>query len=112
MVSNVFQVGPDEVHTQVLLDLFISLAAKPAFYALRTQQRLGYSVSLAAHKLHKVGRGTGDYFQRLAVAGAQRLWALLPEQQQLCRERYACLLAQAVHASLYGIWMLAGRLPD
>lgn len=37
-----------------LLDLFCQLAAKPCFHALRTQQRLGYSVSLAASRTQRV----------------------------------------------------------
>jgi secreted Zn-dependent insulinase-like peptidase len=42
--------GPPE--SPALLELCVQLAAKPAFAALRTRQQLGYSVHLAAHRLH------------------------------------------------------------
>jgi hypothetical protein len=45
------QLGADTVRLQVLLDLLVALAAKPAFHALRTQQRLGYLVRLKGHVL-------------------------------------------------------------
>eukprot|EP00877_Chromochloris_zofingiensis_P011706 jgi/Chrzof1/678/Cz01g24240.t1 len=48
------QLGEDDVTKQVLLDLFVQIAAKPCFHELRTQQRLGYSVSLYAHELHRI----------------------------------------------------------
>ncbi|KAI8465691.1 MAG: hypothetical protein J3K34DRAFT_395999 [Monoraphidium minutum] len=48
------QVGPDDVTQQVLLDLVVQATSRRCFHELRTVQRLGYSVSLAASKLQRV----------------------------------------------------------
>ncbi len=42
---------PCDPRPAVLLALLAAVASKPAFHALRTQQRLGYSVSLAKQRL-------------------------------------------------------------
>lgn len=47
------QLGPDDVATAVLAELFAQMAAKPAFHELRTRQRLGYSVHLSASSLQR-----------------------------------------------------------
>ena len=63
--------GEDTPLSSVLLDLLVQLSAKPAFQALRTQQRLGYAVTLEHFKLHQTlglkvgwrrawGRGGGE----------------------------------------------------
>jgi hypothetical protein len=54
------------VRLRVLLDLLVALAAKPAFHALRTQQRLGYLVRLKGHAL------PGRLLQQ--PAGAKHKW--------------------------------------
>jgi secreted Zn-dependent insulinase-like peptidase len=46
-------VGADDVASSVLLELFVQMAAKPAFHELRTCQRLGYSVHLASTALQR-----------------------------------------------------------
>ncbi len=46
--------SPHTLRVSVLLSLLVSVASKPTFNALRTQQRLGYVVSLSAHRVHGV----------------------------------------------------------
>lgn len=69
------QVGPDDPTSQrlpVLLSLFVAIAAKPCFHALRTEQRLGYTASCSTHTLH----GTIGFAVRLQSA-AEKGTALL-----------------------------------
>eukprot|EP00879_Flechtneria_rotunda_P021245 GHRR01022381.1.p1 GENE.GHRR01022381.1~~GHRR01022381.1.p1 ORF type:complete len:452 (+),score=210.01 GHRR01022381.1:934-2289(+) len=47
------QLGPDTVNVSVLLDLFVQMSSKAAFYELRTRQRLGYAVTLSSTSLHR-----------------------------------------------------------
>lgn len=46
--------GPRGTRLCVLLNLLTQIASKPCFHALRTQKRLGYVVSLGAHKLRGI----------------------------------------------------------
>ncbi|GBF97149.1 insulin-degrading-like metalloprotease [Raphidocelis subcapitata] len=48
------QVGPDDPSQQALLDAFVQASSRRCFHALRTQQRLGYSVSLHANTVCRV----------------------------------------------------------
>jgi len=48
------QIGPDDPRQQVLLDAFVQAASRPCFHELRTQQRLGYSVSLHSATIQRV----------------------------------------------------------
>lgn len=41
------QVGPDDMHTKLLLDLFVQVAKRDAFHQLRTVEQLGYIVSVS-----------------------------------------------------------------
>lgn len=68
------QLGPDDVATAVLAELFAQMAAKPAFHELRTRQRLGYSVHLSASSLQ---RQLGLVL-RVQVRPPARLSACLP----------------------------------
>ncbi len=41
--------GPDDFHTNLLLELFIHIAKRDAFHQLRTVEQLGYIVSVSSH---------------------------------------------------------------
>mmetsp|Transcript_10931 Transcript_10931/g.29980 ORF Transcript_10931/g.29980 Transcript_10931/m.29980 type:complete len:1056 (-) Transcript_10931:352-3519(-) len=45
-VSIMYQVGPDELRTNALLQLLVHMSKRDAFNTLRTQQQLGYIVAL------------------------------------------------------------------
>jgi len=45
-VSVVYQVGPDDLRTNALLQLLVHMGKRDAFNTLRTQQQLGYIVSM------------------------------------------------------------------
>jgi secreted Zn-dependent insulinase-like peptidase len=76
-----------------MLDLFVSMASKPAFHSLRTQQRLGYSVHLGASHLQRqlclVLRVQSPTTTPAAVADAIRAWlsGFRPELQALAADK-------------------------
>jgi secreted Zn-dependent insulinase-like peptidase len=72
------QLGPDNIGTAVLLDLFVQMSSKACFYELRTRQRLGYSVILSSSSLHRqlglMVRVQSPSTQPDALAAAVRAW--------------------------------------
>jgi len=72
------QLGPDDVTSSVMSDLFVQLASKPAFHQLRTRQRLGYSVHLSSSSLQRqlglVVRVQSPSTTPDAIAAAVRGW--------------------------------------
>jgi secreted Zn-dependent insulinase-like peptidase len=77
-VHYIVQLGPDNISTAVLLDLFMQMSSKACFYELRTRQRLGYSVSLSSSSLHRqlglMVRVQSPSTQPDALAAAVRAW--------------------------------------
>lgn len=87
------QLGPDDVCSSVMLDLFVQMSSKAAFHELRTRQRLGYSVHLSSSSLHRqlalVVRVQSPTTAPDAIAAAVRAWmgGFRAELQELAQQK-------------------------
>ena len=54
LVTNYYQAGPGSIRDQAVLDTIVLLMEEPVFDTLRTQEQLGYSVSMTARNTYGV----------------------------------------------------------
>jgi len=66
-----YQIGPDELKTNVLSQLLVHLAKRDAFHELRTQQQLGYIVSM--HRGSEMGVKRVEFIVQSSTHSVQEL---------------------------------------